>query len=47
VLPLLQRMAHGDSVARSLAGKMLQQLVSGAAALRTAGAYTRSLISST
>ena len=44
VLPLLQRMAHGDSVARSLAGKMLQQLVSGAAALRTGAHILEQLV---
>jgi hypothetical protein len=35
VVPLLQRMAHGDGVARSLAGKMLQQLVVAAVQLKT------------
>lgn len=35
VVPLLHRMARGDGVARSLAGKMLQQLVSTAVHLET------------
>ena len=44
VVPLLQRMAHGDGVARSLAGKMLQQLVSTANQLKTGADILEQLI---